>query len=470
MDLKEMVLKIFEELRSENENSLMKELGWENENSLKELRTSEKESSLKELIRINEPIFDRFLTEFVSQTPLHIAIQHGSVYFAREILGRKPQLAHVLSSQGFSPLYMASANGSVDIVKELLPLIADVSYDRDSKGWTPVHAAAMKGHINVLEEFKRIKAEWIRDMTDRDETVLHLYVKYNNQVDELRKLRGLLDLGDDKEFVNRKDANGNTILHLAAMKKDTEMITYLISTETGLEINAMNMNGFTALDVFALYPSNSADRKMVKQLRKKRAERSREKLTAKATGELRNALMLVGTLTATLCFQAALVPPGGLWQDDSNMGNNTLDKTNHTAGTSILADKDHKLFGQFQIFNQIVFLLSLILILAGGVVRRRNTFRVKVLLFLPGQHYLVLALTCVSVMIYLCNKVHTPKGLPHEIRRNLNALNIIFVAFSSAICSFFFIINSVSHYRYLWSRKEARNSGSNVDTGTKQRP
>ncbi|XP_058093751.1 protein ACCELERATED CELL DEATH 6-like isoform X1 [Magnolia sinica] len=406
MDLREMVLKIYKELRTGNENSL------------------------GEFLRNNQPIFDRFLKEFVSEnTPLHIAILHLRVDFAREILRRKPQLAHVLNFHGFSPLHMASANGSADIVKELLPLIVDVSYDRDQKGWTPVHAAAMKGHVHVLKEFK---AEWIRDMTDRDETVLHLYVKYNNKVDELKDLRGLLGLDDDKEFVNRKDANGNTILHLAAMKKDIPMITYL-SPETGVEINAMNMNGLTALDVFAPCSSNTADKDMVKELRKKGAERSWEMSTEKSDNQLKNVLILVGTLTATLSFQAALVPPGGLWQDDLNMGfNNTLNnKNSHTAGTSILADKEPKQFHTFQSFNLLVFFMSLFLILIGAS-PVKPVYREKVVS--PMLQILLLALSFVSVMIYLCNNVHTPKGLPHDIGWELNASNLIFFACSLFIC------------------------------------
>ncbi|XP_058093757.1 ankyrin repeat-containing protein BDA1-like isoform X2 [Magnolia sinica] len=386
-------------------------------------------TSLQNLLLENEPIFDRFLTEFVSQNPLHIAIQHRSVDFAREILRRKPQLAYVLSSQGLSPLRMASANGSVDIVRELLPLIVDVSHDRDSKGWTPVHAAAMKGHVDVLNVFNETNPEWIRDITDRDETVLHLCVKYN-KLDVLKMLIGLV--GRDDELVNRKDVNGNTILHLAAMKKDMEMITYL-SPETGVEINAMNMNGLTALDVFAPCSSNTADKDMVKELRKKGAERSWEMSTEKSDNQLKNVLILVGTLTATLSFQAALVPPGGLWQDDLNMGfNNTLNnKNSHTAGTSILADKEPKQFHTFQSFNLLVFFMSLFLILIGAS-PVKPVYREKVVS--PMLQILLLALSFVSVMIYLCNNVHTPKGLPHDIGWELNASNLIFFACSLFIC------------------------------------
>ncbi|XP_058093739.1 ankyrin repeat-containing protein BDA1-like [Magnolia sinica] len=411
----------------------------------------------------NELIFDRFLPDFVSQiTPLHIAIQRGSVEFAREILRRKPQLAYVLSAQGFSPLRMASANGSADIVSELLPLIVDVSHDRDSKGWTPVHAAAMKGHINVLKVFKGIKAEWIRDMTDRDETVLHLYVKYNNKDDELKEW---LALDDDKELVNRKDANGNTILHLAAMKKDIPMITYLSTESTGVEINAMNMNGLTALDVFAPCSSNSADKDMVKELRKKGAERSWEMSTEKSDNQLKNVLILVGTLTATLSFQAALVPPGGLWQDDLNMGfNNTLNnKNSHTAGTSILADKEPKQFHTFQSFNLLVFFMSLFLILIG-VSPVKPVYREKIVS--PMLQILLLALAFVSVMIYLCNNVHTPKGLP--LGWELNASNLIFFACSLFICfsvSIFYLMT-----KCYWLRRPtvARNRGSNGEPATQQ--
>lgn len=55
-----------------------------------------------------------------SDTPLHIAALLGRSDLAKELLGRRPQLAKALNSRGLSPLHVACAKGYVEIVKELL--------------------------------------------------------------------------------------------------------------------------------------------------------------------------------------------------------------------------------------------------------------------------------------------------------------------------------------------------------------
>lgn len=55
-------------------------------------------------------------------------------------------------------------------------------------------------------------------------------------------------------------------------------------------------------------------------------------------GRKRSSLMVVASLIATVAFQAAITPPGGVWQDDlTNDENGKPVSTPHKAGTAIMA-------------------------------------------------------------------------------------------------------------------------------------
>ncbi|KAK2633158.1 hypothetical protein EUGRSUZ_L00447, partial [Eucalyptus grandis] len=68
--------------------------------------------------------------------------------------------------------------------------------------------------------------------------------------------------------------------------------------------------------------------------------------------------------SATVAFQGATTPPGGVWQDDCKVdANGNLVKEPHMAGTSIMAHIQRMAYGQFMILNPLAFLSSLSIIL-----------------------------------------------------------------------------------------------------------
>ncbi|MED6216784.1 hypothetical protein PIB30_011110 [Stylosanthes scabra] len=68
--------------------------------------------------------------------------------------------------------------------------------------------------------------------------------------------------------------------------------------------------------------------------------------------EMRGSLMVVATVIATLTFQIAINPPGGVWQQDSNIQMGCGAGNDCRAGTSVLAtssdDKNQRL--KYEIF------------------------------------------------------------------------------------------------------------------------
>ncbi|KAI5647529.1 hypothetical protein M9H77_33534 [Catharanthus roseus] len=71
--------------------------------------------------------------------------------------------------------------------------------------------------------------------------------------------------------------------------------------------------------------------------------------------EVRNTLLVVAILITTATYQAALSPPGGLWQDSSH---------GYPAGTSIMAANRVASYVMFVFFNSVGFFLSLFMIIA----------------------------------------------------------------------------------------------------------
>ena len=83
-------------------------------------------------------------------------------------------------------------------------------------GRIPLHYAAMRGRVEVVEKLIIARPDSVWVVLDGNETVLHLFVKYN----QLKALDLLVkSLSDDGDFLNFKTSDdGNTILHLGDAK------------------------------------------------------------------------------------------------------------------------------------------------------------------------------------------------------------------------------------------------------------
>ncbi|XP_059596831.1 ankyrin repeat-containing protein At2g01680 [Vitis vinifera] len=220
------------------------------------------------------------------------------------------------------------------------------------------------------------------------------------------------------EFVNSKDDYGNTVLHTATALKQYETAKYLVKRPE-MEVNAVNGNGFTALDIIQHMPRDLKGMEIRESLAKAGALSSRNLpalpgighefmgesgitmvienpqlspppplpaavLTeAKAprplqgremkirenkkewTMKKRNALMVAATLIAGMAFQAAVNPPGGVWgeEKDGSNGKKML------AGTSIMAHNYPEGYRLFMACNAVYFVasLSIVFLVVSGV-------------------------------------------------------------------------------------------------------
>ncbi|KAL3844495.1 hypothetical protein ACJIZ3_001898 [Penstemon smallii] len=353
-------------------------------------------NTLFNLIQEDPLILDRnnIITTFL-ETPLHIAAMLGHQEFSVQLLRQKPQLAKELDYRRSSPLHLASTNGHVEIVKALLQVNPDMCFAIDRDGMNPLHLAAMRGRIEVLKELLGAKPDAARALLPNqgNKTILHLCVEYF-QLEALKLLLETMDIVG--ELINYKDKNCNTILHLAVADKQTETTEFLLGI-AGIEVNALNLNGMTSLDILIQRISwDVRDLEIERHLKHAGACGAKETMNINTPlfsstshqinndgaavnnqptnlqindwlEKKKNALMIVASLIATMAFQVGVNPPGGVWQDDQGT---------HEAGSSIIVSKYPKYYERFYITNTTSFIasLSIILLLMSGLPIRSRVF------------------------------------------------------------------------------------------------
>nr|XP_043610558.1 ankyrin repeat-containing protein At5g02620-like [Erigeron canadensis] len=296
---------------------------------------------------------------------IHVAAAAGHTDIVKEILQVRPEFARKYTSEGNSPLHLACSKGHVETTRELIWYDPDLLYLRDHKGWTPLHWASMKGRVGIIGEIISINLESVEMVTNHGETVLHIAVLFN----QFEGLKYLMEKLNIIRLVNVQDNDGNTVLHIATAGKLTTMVTYLL--KRGVDVNAINGKGYTALDVVESDGSNSTALQIVPALleegakrcdqlpptsrdiqevirrnlishnptpqnmespnqhrghyRKKSHRRLKQiELQNEGLRNARNTITIVAVLIATVTFSGGINPPGGFSQESGKalMGRN----------------------------------------------------------------------------------------------------------------------------------------------------
>ncbi|GFP91020.1 ankyrin repeat-containing protein at3g12360 [Phtheirospermum japonicum] len=355
-----------------------------------------------------DPLLLRAANLADGDNPLHMACNGGHVEFVKQILNLTPVFAQELNRDGFSPLHIASASGDLEIVKELLKLGGFICLLKGKEKRVPLHCAVVKGRIKVISELLSVCSDSVKEVTARGESCFHLAVK-NNQFEAFKVLCEHTVVSSDKEYVlNGKDEQGNTILHLAASRKQYEVLDLLLDEnfiyKSKLELNSFNKKGLTPLDVLILEGGDSDIEEMLRlsgavTIQETRSfpqtppnptqdppdinnplsgqEQTTHRRPSKelqdyfkydmikdSPSKARNTLLVIAVLIVTATYQAVLSPPGGVWQDDfwpdaKNKTASSGQPRAHTAGKAVMGTHNPVAYGLFLIFNSIGFFMSL---------------------------------------------------------------------------------------------------------------
>ncbi|KAA8525989.1 hypothetical protein F0562_007911 [Nyssa sinensis] len=288
---------------------------------------------------------DPYVLEKIDQipfvdTPLHIAASAGHTHFAIEIMSLKPSFGRKLNPDGFSPVDLALQNGHYMTVRRLIELDGELLRVQGRERITPLHFVAEKDNIDLLDEFLLACPTSIQDLTIRRETAVHIAVR-NSRFEAFRVLLEWLEWEGQEEILKWKDEEGNNVLHVAAYTNQPKIAQLLIRK---IDINAMNLEGLTPLDLVLGLPSDLDTRKIKDILLHKKAKRAsslpnvttREHVLkfkfsclerwarfifrmqkALVAHDRREILVVVAVLIATTTYQAALQPPSRLLQDQA---------------------------------------------------------------------------------------------------------------------------------------------------------
>ncbi|KAF3434097.1 hypothetical protein FNV43_RR25200 [Rhamnella rubrinervis] len=359
--------------------------------------------TLNSLIEKDPLILSKISLGPFGETPLHVSASFGHVNFTMKLLSIKPQgpkLAVEVDRLKRSPLLLASAEGHTDIVQALIQVNDTMCLATDQDGRIPLHYAAMRGRVEVIKLLIGSQRESIWKKLIGGETVLHLCVLYN----QLEALKVLVESADyeNNEFLNSEDQNGNTILHLAVMLKQVETTKYLLSLpEVITGAHTSNQSGLKAFDLVEHLPKDlksleiqnafqdagfHREKQQYNHLQRPAASSSKAATTSmwrkfgrflqKYDGDWikdkTGALMIVATMIATMTFQTAVNPPGGVWQESRN---NTIDCTPQNdciAGTAVLAHIWEYDYLRFLVFDSMAFIslvVVIFLLISGFPVR-----------------------------------------------------------------------------------------------------
>ncbi|KAE8695448.1 hypothetical protein F3Y22_tig00110710pilonHSYRG00029 [Hibiscus syriacus] len=298
-------------------------------------------------------------TPFI-QTPLHVAANEGHIDFAMEMLNLKPSFAKKLNREGFSPMHLALKNGKTKLVHLLLETDKDLVRVKGWKGVTPFLYAATTGNHKLLLKFLEACPECIEDVTIRGETALHLALKHGD-VEAFKLLFGWFQrtrhaksaFTFEDKMVNWKDNDGNTVLHIAAMKEQREEMKLMLDSYVLLDVKAKNSKGLTAQDIIQkdekqlpgrnikvddddMIYDDDVDSK-IKGMKKKvnpvyRCRVVVARVKNRVSIDMINSMLVVTALVITAVYQSSLSPPGGVWQgnNDNNPANvSDISTTNH---------------------------------------------------------------------------------------------------------------------------------------------
>ncbi|KAJ0100220.1 hypothetical protein Patl1_21624 [Pistacia atlantica] len=292
------------------------------------------------------------------KTALHAAAIVCQLDEVEKILEKKKSLTKVTDQYGWTPLHYAAYYGTYrfGVVELLLKCDRSTAYigDKDRR-MTPLHMAASQGHLEAINSIISNCPDCYELEDDKGWNVLHFAILSLNKED----LKHLLESSLIMSLINKKDAKGNTPLHIWAGAHHGHLHWFY---EFG-DWNSVNNQKVSVSDIID-YGYSELEKEIqelskdvgkgnqypngVIRIRKetKIEDSPKQDESAEDGKEIRASHLVVATLIATVTFAAAFTFPGGY---NSEKGPNQ--------GTAILGR--NSAFQAFIITDTIAMTLSL---------------------------------------------------------------------------------------------------------------
>lgn len=202
--------------------------------------------------------------------------------------------------------------------------------------------------------------------------------------------------------VNAVNANGFAALDIVAQRKLDVKADWTIGEllrcvgaislkDTQLLTREPAASGTTQTETGSILTSHSGD---PSNQGHERPENVGKKKEVEWLEKRRNALMVVSSLIAAMAFQAGLNPPGGVWQDHTS---------EHSAGQPIMSTSDPYSYNLLFGFNTTAFLasLSIILLFISGIPCFKRRFFMWILTVIMWVAVSAMALAYVAALTSL---------------------------------------------------------------------
>ncbi|KAM6562108.1 hypothetical protein CsatB_022106 [Cannabis sativa] len=200
----------------------------------------------------------------------HVAAKRGHLGIVKMLVGIWPELCKCCDARNTSPLYSAASQDHLEIVNAILD--ADVSSMMivRKNGKTALHNTARYGQLRIVKALIDRDPEIVRIKDKKGQTALHMAVKGDCPlvVEEL--------LLADHSILNDRDKKGNTALHLATRKCRSQVqIVNVLLTYPSVDVNAINNNQETALDLADNLPYGESSHEIKEALAEAGAKNAR---------------------------------------------------------------------------------------------------------------------------------------------------------------------------------------------------
>ncbi|GKV01969.1 hypothetical protein SLEP1_g14469 [Rubroshorea leprosula] len=374
---------------------------------------------VEEMIGRNPAILDEAYMETTANACLlHAAVLAGRVQSVKVIIDHKEDWIEKFNNDGLGAIHMASEKGSAEIVRELLDKKSGQSQLRSTDGRKALHFAVLSESEGVLGELtsRMQRDRFISYLKDDNEPILH-YALRKNRVRSFMHLLKLLkekNLNDEdiRSFLNVKDDDGDTVLHIATARRQIEVLKLLLPQNESrrsinlyqVDMNAPNNARNTVLDVLYNSQANveNISNKIGRMLQEVGALRSQDTpqvassqgssaqscwdLIIQASSDRfkcrfwdslvtqqikasdpsqKEALMVVAVLIATITYQAVLSPPGGFKQPEGQgnlIANQVIQEDQQHFNGNVVIASDTIMFAFITIFGSIGFFSSVLII------------------------------------------------------------------------------------------------------------